>query len=61
MALRVILCCWVLMLVRPFLIEIAWIKMIMIWHYQLKAKACGSVKLKEWKETHDSEPPSETP
>jgi hypothetical protein len=49
------------MLVRPFLIEIAWIKMIMIWHYQLKAIACNSVKLKEWKETHDSEQPSETP
>jgi hypothetical protein len=49
------------MLVRPFLIGIAWIKMIMIWHYQLKAIACNSVKLKEWKETLDSEQPSETP
>jgi hypothetical protein len=49
------------MLVRPFLIEIAWIKMIMIWHYQLKAISYNSVKLKEWKETHDSEQPSETP
>jgi hypothetical protein len=49
------------MLLRPFLIGIAWIKMIMIWHYQLKAIACNSVKLKKWKETQDSEQPSETP
>jgi hypothetical protein len=49
------------MRVCPFLIGIAWLYMIMIWHYQLKARACGSVKLKEWKETPDSEQPSETP
>jgi hypothetical protein len=61
MALRVILCRWVLMVVRPFSIGIACIKMIMITHYHLKVRAFGSVKLKEWKETPGSEQPSETP
>jgi hypothetical protein len=35
--------------------------MIMIMHYQSKARAFGSVKLKGWKETPVSEQPSETP